>query len=167
MVEVLKSKSTKELKIYAENFRKLLDRSYTPPTESFKYRSNYHLLKEHGLIFKFKSDDVHGTQPKKQCYRNAFMAVLENPELVYVEGIAFPKGIIPLDHAWTMNKNGEVFDPTWNDGEAYFGLPIKKEYLMEQTLKNKKYGIIFGSDFGNKDILLGNIPLDEWRENCS
>jgi hypothetical protein len=85
----------------------------------------------------------------KQCYRNAFWLARDNADLTYCEGIAF-MGIIPVAHAWVIDKDNNVIDTTWRmthrevTNLAYFGIVIPTEELVIQTIKQKYYGLLFG-----------------------
>lgn len=86
---------------------------------------------------------------RKMCYMNATKQVLANPDRVYVEGYVTVHGV-PIQHAWTMDKTGQIYDPTLTKNLAegvsgYFGVPFTSDYVLKSTLKNKVYGII-----GNK-----------------
>lgn len=77
----------------------------------------------------------------KECFRNAFMLMVGRPDLIYVEGYA--AGVIPVYHAWCVDQKGCVVDPTWgDDGQVYLGVPFTKEFVVSQTMKSKKYGLI-------------------------
>jgi 2'-5' RNA ligase/GNAT superfamily N-acetyltransferase/ADP-ribose pyrophosphatase YjhB (NUDIX family) len=77
------------------------------------------------------------------CYRNATVAVQRHPELTYVEGYAMPPGVpFPIAHGWTVDPDGNVIDPTWKDGEHYYGIPFKTEELMAILLHTKEYGVL-------------------------
>jgi len=54
--------------------------------------------------------------------------------LVYVEGYACSGSLtfpFPTHHAWLVDPQGRVLDPTWEDPETstYFGVPFNPEYL--------------------------------------
>jgi hypothetical protein len=72
----------------------------------------------------------------KQCYANAakglFAALGRGEEIRYAEGYAISKtGLpLPIQHAWLVDKEGRVLDPTWQD---------HRDYLY--------YGIVFDTDF--------------------
>jgi hypothetical protein len=60
---------------------------------------------------------------EKQCFDNAYrLAVKSRGRLRYVEGYA--AGIIPVEHAWCIDANDRVVDPTWSDGVVYFGIEV-------------------------------------------
>jgi hypothetical protein len=54
--------------------------------------------------------------------------------LVYVEGYACSGSLgfpFPTEHAWLVDPEGRVIDPTWEDPETstYFGVPFNPEYV--------------------------------------
>src|SRR5579884_1016956 len=69
---------------------------------------------------------------KKECWKNAVMALLTVPELAggtYVEGFVVAK--VPIEHGWVETANGTIVDPTLYRGEAtaYF---VGVRYTMEE-----------------------------------
>lgn len=62
------------------------------------------------------------TAQERQCYRNAFFAVVTNDDLYYVEGFA-ALGNTLVPHAWLETEEGIVVEPTpyWlTDSARYF-----------------------------------------------
>src|SRR6188768_2164837 len=47
----------------------------------------------------------------KQCFQNATRLMWDFPELIYCEGYA--QTVIPTHHAWCIDPDGKVVDPTW------------------------------------------------------
>jgi hypothetical protein len=77
----------------------------------------------------------------KACFDNAYRLARRWPSRYrYVEGLAY--GVIPTHHAWVINRDGEVLDPTWQAfsrlGAEYFGvvipLAIAKQVRHKQCL---------------------------------
>jgi hypothetical protein len=95
----------------------------------------------------------------KECYKNAALLCMENKNYFYVEGYAC--GIIPVMHAWCIDKDKNVIDPTWNDGGEYFGIIIKKRFLMDSLVKKRVFGLI--DDWSNGWELLRLNP-EIWKE---
>lgn len=62
--------------------------------------------------------------------------------MFYCEGFAVPPDLFPIEHAWLVDSNGCVIDPTWKDGTDYFGVVLRKDFVLNHMLKTKKYGIL-------------------------
>lgn len=64
----------------------------------------------------------------KYCYHNAqTLAARSRGKLRYVEGYAMRADLgIPMQHAWCIDEQDRVVDPTWIDPEKaeYFGVPF-------------------------------------------
>jgi hypothetical protein len=105
------------------------------------------LMLERGQEFerddsKLDKDWSHIQGPAKECFKNSADAAVTNPELTYVEGYALVKDMpMPFAHAWLVDKNGLVVDPTWEDGHSYFGIKFETSQLVEH-LTNVGYQII-------------------------
>jgi hypothetical protein len=85
--------------------------------------------------FKGARGEVHG------CFMNAFHLAHENDALTYVEGKVSCHGV-PLDHAWCIDSDGVVIDPTLEDkGQVlgYYGIPFSTEYVQRVILAHKVY----------------------------
>lgn len=98
----------------------------------------------------------------KMCFSNAFNCIVSEPDLYYVEGYAVTKGLkdfpIAFEHAWLVDNQGNVIDPTWEDGDAYFGVAFDTDFVVE-TITEKKYtGLL--DDWQNKWPLLRDEKPD-------
>jgi hypothetical protein len=85
-------------------------------------------------------------RPQKQCFKNAFdLAVKTRAALMYVEGFAFC--YIPTHHAWVVDDQGNVIDPTWAEiavpyaERSYFGIVVPKKTLQEKRSLSRSYGM--------------------------
>jgi hypothetical protein len=91
----------------------------------------------------------------KRCFQNAYHLMLEG--YVYVEGIAMTATcLFPTFHAWCVDENGGVIDPTWPDGVAYLGVHLRREFVLERVMKKGRYGV-----FGNieaRDLYEYGLP---------
>lgn len=116
------------------------------------YLSMSDFLLQHGRNFEPAPlpDDVKKGRAK-ECYCNAANIVIDEPErFIYCEGYAV--GVIPVMHAFCIDVEGRVVDPTWYGksergrtptlGTEYFGIAIKKDYLVKTLIKNERYGVI-------------------------
>lgn len=86
-----------------------------------------------------------------QCFKNAFHLADRDSSLRYVEGWAM--SVIPMEHAWCVDKYGNVIDNTWDKKfkllekpypQDYFGVVLSQETLYKIMLETKVFGV-FGS----------------------
>ena len=129
-------------------------------------------LLRYGRSWEFNEASLAVPQGEKhQCYRNAAMLALDNPEFIYVEGqtIIIPasgEGGIPIDHAWCVNEDGIVAEPTLGDISfvgAYFGVPFSRSYLTKTVQRLRYWGLIEG----NRELITGretDFLADQWKE---
>lgn len=52
----------------------------------------------------------------KECFGNAFGVAAFDERYRYCEGWAYTPGLIAVHHAWLIDLDGNVIDPTWRDG---------------------------------------------------
>ena len=128
----------------------------SPNRNDLKYSSVEDFVLQHGRewISAPLPEDIE-RQPLKQCFRNAIMLAVER-NYRYVEGYAFFH--IPIYHAWCLDENDKVVDPTWDNPEthAYFGVAFNTDWAMKQMLQRGKCGIL--DDMDRKfPILRGKI----------
>lgn len=99
----------------------------------------------------------------KDCFRNATVMALENPDLYYCEGYAFKPSLgIPIHHGWCVTNQGKIVDPTWETPEQCFYIghkPDKKTYI-EWIAVTECPGIL-GGDHGYARLLLSEFTLKE------
>ena len=77
------------------------------------------------------------------CYMNAGRAAWDNPDLRYVEGYAVPGTVaFPMMHAWLIDLDGRVIDPTWANGAAYFGVVIPSDAYSECLMRLGYWGVL-------------------------
>jgi SPP1 gp7 family putative phage head morphogenesis protein len=98
--------------------------------------------------------------PKKQCYKNSALAIINesvDPKVwAYTEGkIYMPSLPIAIDHAWLSREDGAVMDLTTADnaGSKYYGIPFKSSFVMSQALKTGYYGIFSDGVRANRAIV--------------
>jgi hypothetical protein len=68
----------------------------------------------------------------KACYENSYRMALRHP-VTYVEGMAISgaAGTFAQFHAWCVDSHGKVLDRTWKNGQLYFGVPIRTDFLKK------------------------------------
>ena len=104
----------------------------------------------------------------RECFRNAATLALRKPNIyMYVEGYAVNRWIAmhTVAHAWCINSDNFVVDPTWDEGTEYFGVPFRHDYLRRVLKARRDYPgflIDFGSRAGNRQITggIGDCGLD-------
>jgi hypothetical protein len=102
--------------------------------------------------------------PDKECFGNAHTVASTLPErFAYVEGYAL--GIIPMAHAWLIDMDGKVVDPTWQEDHCreYIGVPFDLEYVNRIIIEKETYGAL---DYweGGWPILTGEHKPEEYRD---
>lgn len=79
----------------------------------------------------------------KQCFGNAQKLLMRGrKDLTYVEGYACSGSLsinMPILHAWLVDSEGRVVDPTWDNDpkSAYFGVPFEREYVIKIAKASK------------------------------
>jgi hypothetical protein len=92
-----------------------------------------------------------------QCYYNAMVMAVNHPERwTYCEGYAVLETLgVPMEHAWCLDSNGNVVDPTWEGAADYFGVRINSIDLMRIANKTEYHGV-----FCNMHILARKLGRD-------
>ena len=79
----------------------------------------------------------------KRCFDNCYKAVYKEKNLKYMEG--YTMSLIPIEHAFLVNENNEVIDPTLSIntdldsdryGSQYMGIEIPKNMIAILRIKN-------------------------------
>lgn len=105
---------------------------------------------------------------QKTCYHTCQQLSFSRKGLTYVEGYALCSEVsFAVEHAWLINTNGEVIDPTWNPpGLAYLGIPLKTKWLKSildsrihpETGEIKNLSIFEGNYLEDFSLLKQGIP---------
>ena len=127
------------------------------PHPEWKYGGFEELILDLGSEFnRFSTQNIERGIPKS-CYWNCQQLLKEYPELIYCEGYALaPDVFIPLRHAWLINAQREIIEPTWGDNDSvYLGIPFSTSWF--QFILDKRSAV------GREDeisILEGNYIED-------
>lgn len=122
------------------------------------------LLLENGQHFE-SSGTVPKYGPAKMCYMNAFRLAQTNPTYRYAEGYVVPHTVsLPLDHAWVVDKDNKVIDPTLKDGgAAYYGVKFQPDYVSKVAVRSGMYGIL---SYTNPQIFKGEDKVADWKASA-
>jgi len=103
---------------------------------------------------------------KKRCFANS-QQVMEEVGLSkgwsYVEGLACSTFGLPLHHAWLVDEEGLVLDPTWDEGDFYLGVPF--QWRMVQNLITEENCTMLDRWEGGQHPMLGEPDKRVPREN--
>lgn len=143
----------------------MVDKLY--PDFPGKYSSIQRLVIEKGLAFdrKIESSFI-GKQG--ECYSNCFQMLLrhDKPELYYCEGFAnYGQLKVMVAHAWLIDREGNIIDPTWNKPESfidpiYLGLVLDWDYAKKVAIETKIYGVLDNDLWNHKIKQLGLAAED-------
>lgn len=107
----------------------------------------YHLVADSGRTFipEVRPDWLTLRTPK-QCFQNSLHLSLETG-LTYCEGFIFK--IIPVHHAWCIDDDGKVYDPTISDQHTipYFGIPFDSDFAFRAAEESGMYGLLDNYEF--------------------
>jgi hypothetical protein len=108
---------------------------------------------KHGVEYRFGPGSFTGPRAEQgACFKNATLLMLRERHLTYAEGVVGVYGI-PIDHAWCVDPDGLVIDPTLDAAisgggmeriTGYFGVPFRREYVERAIIANGFYGLLDG-----------------------
>ena len=156
-------KAIERLKNFLEQQTQLIKKIYPHP--EWKYNGFEELVLDCGREMMF-SPLPEGIEPglPKGCYYNSLELLREHPKLVYCEGYALPDtGILAVPHAWLINSDGKVIDPTWEAGEAYLGVPFDTLWLvsfLESRNRDDYLAVFEGNYMEDFSLLKEGLPDD-------
>jgi hypothetical protein len=79
----------------------------------------------------------------KLCFQNAGRLAFDG--WTYCEGLAIRESLgLPLAHAWVLDDDGKVVDPTWDRPEEthYLGVVVPFESYRRAVLRHKVWGVL-------------------------
>jgi hypothetical protein len=121
----------------------------------------------HGKCYRVGPHTYDGERGEQHgCFMNALHTVLWNESLTYCEGKIFIHGV-GLDHAWCIDADGVVVDPTVTpvgQVSGYYGMPFKTEYVRRAALINKVYGVLDFFFAGKTAPKLYELGLDAGQQ---
>jgi hypothetical protein len=117
-------------------------------------------LREHGKFFqpRLLPKGIRGGQIKA-CYANSYRLLNRHGKRLghaYVEGYALSDLLNVHLHAWCVDGHGNVYDRTWNTGQAYFGVALKANFVNREIRQRKADGDLY---FGFLDDWNNGWPL--------
>lgn len=88
--------------------------------------------------------------PAKQCFDNATQVLISrlaagDTIVRYAEGYAMNAELaIPMQHAWLVDADDKVIDPTWRDAadNLYFGIVFETSFVLNLLRIKKSAGIL-------------------------
>lgn len=85
-------------------------------------------------------------QEPKQCFKNSLNLSLITG-LTYCEGFIYR--VMPIHHAWCIDDEGKVYDPTIKDQHniPYFGIPFEQDFAFRVAQESGMYGILDNYEF--------------------
>lgn len=136
-----------------------------------RYSAVSALLLEHGTQFtEFIPDHDNFVRGMLgECYMNAGRVAHDRHDLRYVEGYAIPGTVpLPMMHAWLIDSEDRIIDPTWADGAGYFGLVIPRHTLAEITMRTGYWGVLdnLWMDHELPDILRDGMNFTDTDSLC-
>ena len=108
------------------------------------YSSIYDFLLKNGSGWRADPDSDPKTASGAGSFRQAGLIALLVHRWTYAEGFACRPGSFPVPHAWLVDAEGELADPSWRStkGTEYFGVPVKPEFLGRQLLTQDYYRLL-------------------------
>jgi hypothetical protein len=139
------------------------------PNLDWKYGGFEELILDCGIEMNFTPlpENIERGLPKN-CYYNCFELLKNNFALTYCEGYALdPELPLPLIHAWLVDNDGKVIDPTWDDcNAAYLGIPFDTKWfisLLRSRRREDCLAVIESNYLEGFSLLKEGLPNDAIR----
>lgn len=142
---------------YAAMLVEGIERGVWKRPEGAIYAGRDEVLTRHGRLFEWAPGTVPadvGEAAPGMCYREAGMLATTEPErFTYCEGYACDVGGMPVAHAWVVDREGRVIDPTWEgfveergtEEREYFGVAISYERVYAAMIRTQTWGVLTGN----------------------
>lgn len=125
------------LHLHIEDIGKQIRATCMPGTKGYQYASIYELVADQGRYFTSQPlpPPFRRMRPK-ECFHNAATTAIRHHELgiMYCEGYVnvLKNNIVPLLHAWCVDHNGNVIDPTigYQPHTQYIGIPFELDFVI-------------------------------------
>ena len=111
----------------------------------FKYSSTEELILKHGATYIDINKKSRLKGIPQNCYQNCYDIMLRRPDLTYCEGYATTSKIpIAVVHAWLVDSERQVIDPTWGrrNDPVYIGITFERDYVINFVNTHKLQGIL-------------------------
>jgi hypothetical protein len=105
---------------------------------------------------------------KTRCYRNAASLAIRRRTLTYVEGYAKQAQMpIPVPHAWCVDAEEAVVDPTWDTPESnlYFGVAFQTPFLRKMLRETRRDGLLDCWEL-RWPLQRGVLPVRHWKHQA-
>jgi hypothetical protein len=136
----------------------------SPRGKTFLYASVFDFVVRHGRRFELAPwPALKKRGQMRECYTNATKMVFADSDLRYCEGIAYA-GTIPVLHAWVLQPDGKILDPTWPDGEEYLGCVFRTKYLAKCIARRGFWGSLLDAWEEGFPLLTGAHPVSDALE---
>lgn len=126
----------------------------------------YQFVLDHGIKFNVTDASFPKLGKPKECFFNAAKLVLDSFKYTYCEGFAFGQ-VLPVVHAWCIDVNGNVIDPTWSKGSDYIGVPFTNQYLIQRLAKTGYYGSLIDNFQEGFPLLTGKHNIHNVIHPCA
>lgn len=132
----------------------------------WKYQTYEGLVLAHGRPFEIPERGLRPDHirklPDRLCFTNALRLAVKYG-YTYVEGYA--SSMIPVLHAWNIDHDGLLIDPTWAEYEdwadrQYYGIPMHTKAVQDTVKRHDGYFSVLGSDYMDACTLLQHGPPD-------
>ena len=142
-------KTVDRLKSFLIKQAKLIKKIHPQPEWKFNSFEELVLYCGREMTFASLPENIELGLPKG-CYYNSLKILDKHPELAYCEGYALADDLVlPVPHAWLINQESEVIDPTWNIKGAYIGVSFNTDWLISflESRNQEDYLSVFESNY--------------------